>query len=1277
MLHHQIFSIFDCSSGIIIKNIFWRRKMGKKPFLIAFVLLIVLSAASGYVFAQGTTSRVTGTVTDTSGASVSGATVTLTNEGTNISLTTQTSESGAYVFDLIQSGKYSVMVERQGFKKFISKGNSALINQPATVNIALEVGDVSAVITVEGTAEQVQTSTSGNVGTTIEQRSLESLPIFGQRGRNPLDLLNFVPGASTDISNETGGGVHIHGSRDRAFNFTLDGIDINESSAGGSNFTPLRPNPDSLQEFQIITSNFTAELGRSSGAQVTFVTRSGGNSFRGSVFEYYQTPRLNANEYGNKINNRPKGQFVQHIFGGSFSGPLFNPGFGEGTKFGLLRNKAFFFVNLQMLRAYETRLVTRTVLTESARQGIFRYVQGGQNAAAGTTTPSVSGSGVPLFPNCGGTITTSCISTYNIATGSVVEGGLDTYTTGLLLAMPLPNNFFSGDGLNTAGFSFGAPQREKQYDFVAKFDFKINDKNSFYVRYAQGQQNTVGDAGNGGSQAFPDYPNKVDTFRDPKNMAFNYRWSPTAKFTNEFIFGFNNFAFSFNNPDANFSTNPPFIFNLATDPFSNADLVNNARRLKTYQFVDNLTFDFSPHVLKAGINFRFGKQIDDRSGVAGTLTTPIVSFSTTLNGIPAGYSVPVASTTTINATDRARLLSLINDMVGRYGRITRAYVALPDGSAFAPAGTRWDFEASYPEYDFYIQDTWKARSNLTIDLGLRWEAKLQPTSDTRPILRPVQPFTIGAPANNQLSWTEGNLFKDDLNNFSPSVGFAWDPFKNGKTSIRANYRLSYDRFNTFVFASSIFQSAPGNTIAVSNTVAGLVRNGYPSTTPPTTPAASRTPAAFSPNAITVVDPDLQFPEVHQWSLSFQREVFKNTVFEFNFIGNRGTHLFGGYDSNQVNINASDPRCPGETFLSAFNAVRGGNNNVCLINYLWSGTNANNSGTVGFAGNSNIALTLSPQPTGGGVATAAAIISQTRNSQLVANGFAPSFFQRFPQFAGNFLVLDSNDYSRYRGLEFILNRRITSGIGFNVSYTWSKSKDTRSFDPTFTTVGTGTGQAAGSTPFDLRDRNLNYAWSDFDRRHAFRAMYIYELPFGKGRMFASDIPKLLDWAIGGWQLSGLVNVTSGRPFTVYAGNSFAGTPINGVNTISNLVAATVNCSGCPRNAGYLHVRNGTNYWFDQATVDSFSTPAPGELGNTGRNYFIGPRFFQMDMSLAKKISFTETFNLELKIDAKNVTNSISFTAPINLSRNPAFGQIRDRVFSNTFARKIQVGLKLNF
>src|SRR3984893_316732 len=317
----------------------------RNPFDL-FMLCVVFVTASVVGLAQGTTSRVTGTVQDANGAAVVGAMVTLANEANGIAFTTETSESGAYAFDLVQVGNYSLKVEKQGFKKFLSQGNAINVNQPATINVSLDTGGVAELVTVQASGEQVQTSTSGNIGSTIEQRTLESLPIVGRRGRNPIDLLNFQPGVV--IGGNTGGTVQVNGSRDRAFNFTLDGIDINESTAGGSNFTPLRPNPDSIQEFQIVTSNFTAELGRSSGAQVTLVTRSGTNQFHGNFFEYYRRPRFDAKSYPVTIAQLPKDQFVQHIFGGSVGGPI-------------KKDKLFFFTNLQLLRAYDTALVTRTV----------------------------------------------------------------------------------------------------------------------------------------------------------------------------------------------------------------------------------------------------------------------------------------------------------------------------------------------------------------------------------------------------------------------------------------------------------------------------------------------------------------------------------------------------------------------------------------------------------------------------------------------------------------------------------------------------------------------------------------------------------------------------------------------------------------------------------------------------------------------------------------------------------------------------------------------------
>ncbi|HLL14529.1 MAG TPA: TonB-dependent receptor [Pyrinomonadaceae bacterium] len=1248
-------------------------------FLLCLVLLT--SGIGGGALAQGTASRVTGTVVDPSGAVVPDATVTLTKEGTQVSFTTQTTSTGNYVFDSVQIGTYTVSVEKEGFKKFVSTTNPVNINQPATVDVTLEIGGVADVVQVVGTAELVQTNSSGNFGNTVEQRTLESLPIVGVRGRNPLALINLQPGVVSGAN--TGGGVHVHGARDRAFNFTLDGIDINESSAGGSNFTPLRPNPDSISEFQVVTSNFTAELGRSSGAQVTLVTRSGTNDFHGNLFEFYQTPRFIANEYNNNLNGTQRGQFVQHIFGGSLGGPI-------------IRNKTHFFTNLQLLRTSQSIARTRTVLTPTARQGIFRYVANGRNNPAGVTNAAVDAAGNPLFPNCPATIlstTPACIATYSVVANDPTGLGLDPAVQGLIGLTALPNNFAAGgDGLNFAGFTFLAPQNERQYDLSFKIDHAFNERNTMYVRYAQGEQNTLGDSGNGntntaqiagnagGPQAFPDSPRNIDTLRNPKNLAVNYRWTASPRLTNEVVVGFNRFTFSFNNADPNADSNSPVRFDCPfsgtsgcldlTNPIDNTPGINNARSIRTYQFVDNLSWLRDAHTFKFGTNLRYQQHLDNRGQAAGLYINPQVDFSRVTNPAPTGVNT---SPTGINtANDRPRLQSFYNLLLGRVGNIGQGFVAAGD-DAFGPAGSRFPFDARYPEYDFYGQDTWKLRPNLTLDFGLRYEIKISPSSAGElPILRPDRPLRIGeAPANN-VRFVEGKLFDSDWNNFAPTVGLAWDPFGDSKTSVRTNFRLAYDRINSFVFSSFIYNTAPGATAGVINSTfgrqaneAGRLRFGLPTLAPPAdrTPESLRQPPVFSTNSTTVIDPSLRSPKTYQWGASLQREVGWGAVVEVNYIGRKGVGLYGAYDVNQVNVSARDPRF-GESFLEAFNTVRA-NGNSALINALMTGNPANNAGSTQFRSDFSSELNL------GSVATAADTLARRLTSGsttvpvIVTNGFSPFFFRPYPQFSGAVNVVDSNDYSVYNGLELQLARRYSRGLSYQVAYTLSKSMDTRSFDPALTVAGRGTTQTASNTPYNIYNRRLNYARSDFDRRHALQGYLVYDIPLGKGRRFLQDVNPVLDRIIGGFQLSSSFVYQSGRPFTVYSG----------ANTISNVLQTPANCNGCSPDLGSVVQESGTNFFFTQEQRAQFSAPAPGEFGNTGRNYFTGPKLFNLDLMVGKKIYFTESTNLELRAEMQNATNTPAFDFPTAIVTSNTFGRIRGAVVNT--ARRVQLAVKFNF
>jgi hypothetical protein len=1223
-----------------------------------FFCVVLLLDAVAVSFAQGTTSRITGVVQDSNGAVISEAMVTVTSEATQLAFTTKTTSTGTYVFESVQIGKYTITVEKDGFKKFTSPGNTLTIGQPLTLNVTLELGQVTETVEVRAAADVVDAGSSSNFGQLIEQRLIEGLPIVGTRGRNPLDFVLLAPGVVS--GSNTGGGIHVHGSRDRAWNFTLDGIDTNETSAGGSNFSPLRTNPDMLAEFRVITSNPSAEYGRSSGAQVAMITKTGGNELHGNAFWFYQTPRFHANSFSNNLNDVGRPQFVQHIPGFSLGGPVWVPKVYDG------RNKTFFFTNWQWLRTRETRTVNSLVYTEAARQGIFRYVIGGQNAPAGVSNPSVD--------TQGNVVSGLNIGNYNVSANDPAGRGFDPTIQQLIGLTPLPNNFTGGDGLNTAFFTWTPIQREKQRDLVVKVDHVINNRHTVFGRWAQGYQNTIGDFVNSGWARFPGLPNIVDTYRDPKNLALNHRWSPSARVTNEFVFGLNKFAFSFDNPDPNGPTNPPIILNTVTDPLARSLRVYNARRLSTYQIVDNLSYIKGSHTFKTGLNFRFQRHLDDRSSVAGVATDPSLNMSTAINLVdPATFGLPGNINT---SADRPRLQATINNLLGRVGTISQAFVAVSD-TEYAPPETHFNFDARYPEYDFYFQDNWKIRPNLTIDLGLRWEIKTSPNNPDDMVLRPNQPMTFDSAPSATVMWEPGKLFADQWRNFGPSIGVAWDPFSSGKTSVRGNYRLAYDRMNTFVFSSAIFQSAPGLTLGVVNTQfgqgGGRLSDGLPvlAPAPGTTPAQFRQPPSFSSGAIHVVDPELRAPRVHQWAFGVQRELGWKLVVEANYIGTAGRTLFGAYQANQAEIFDNG-------FVEAFNIVKAGGESS-LMNQLFGPDPARRANETGSQAVRRLFLTqLNLNSVG---ALAATLGRRTASGRPLpeAAGLGSFFFFPYPQFAGGLTVLDSDDYSNYHGLELSLSRRFSSGYTFQFSYTWSKSLDTRSFDPAFSTAGGANNQFGSSTPWDPANRSLNYALSDFDRRHAFQGGAVFDLPFGRGQRWASEMNGAVDRVIGGWSLTGSIIWQSGRPFTVYSGS----------NTFSSFLQSPANCDGCTRDMvkRLFEPASGTEFYFNPGergtgfnamtnTRGVFSIPDAGDLGNLPRNFFISPGFFNLNMAIGKRTRLSETHSLEYRLEMQNATNTPSFGLPNSSTITDAtFGQARGNTVST--ARRIQMALKYSF
>jgi hypothetical protein len=1192
----------------------------------ALAILLVVSTAA---FAQGTTSRVSGVVADRSGSVIPGATVTLTNESTGIKFTGVTNETGTYAFEAVQVGTYTVTVELQGFKRFTSTGNAVRIGEPATVNASLDPGGVTETVEVRASAQVVQTDTSGNLGSTFDQRTIESLPILGGRGRNPLDLVLTQPGVVSGAN--TGGGVHVNGARDRSWNFTLDGIDTNESSAGGSNFSPLRTNPDALAEFKVLTGNQTAEFGRNSGGQVAMVTRTGTNRFSGSAFYFDRRPEYNANEWENNIAGLDKRQFTQYMPGFSLGGPI-------------RRNKTFFFVNTQVLRAEQSSEFTRTVYTASARQGLWRYNTGGRNQPAGVAGASIDANGNAIVP----------IGTYNIPANDPQGLGLDPTIQTILATTPLPNNFTTGDGLNTAGYTFSAFEQERQLDFTTKVDHTFTSSHGAFIRYSKGYQNTLCDQVNGGDPAFPGTTCFVDTERDPYNWAGNYRWSARGNLVNELVVGQNHFTFDFVSPMAD-----PSQYSLVSAPVTLPEdhQWGNLRSVDTLQFVDNLSWQKGAHGFRFGTNMRFQRHTDTRGSVAGVNVSPTVDFSTGVNAVdPATFGIPTNIQT---ANDRPALQSSINFLLGRVGTLAQGFVQ--QGDAYGPGGTLFDFKADYPEIDLYAQDTWKPRSNLTLDLGLRWEAKLAPRNPDDLIRRPSQSMAVGQPPSSTVSFEKGKLYEDDWNNFAPSVGVAWDPRGDGRQVIRGNYRMAFDRINTFVLSSNIFQSIPGITTSVVNTAfgqsGGRLQQGLPGLQPTVSPESFLQPAPVGSGSIRVVDPEFQTPITHGWAITYQRELFSQTLFEIAYVGRRAEHLFGAYNVNQAEIFDNG-------FLDAFNIVKAGGQSALMNQLLAPDTRRGATET----GSDMVRRLFASNLTLNSVAALAASLGQrvqgTSTLPELA-GLGSNFFFPYPQFLSAVNVIDSEDYSRYHALEMKLERRFGNGYSYLLGYTLSRSKDTRSYDPAFTVVSTANNQSASSTPFDIFNRDLNFALSDFDRTHVFQAQAVWELPFGRGKAFGGSVNQVTDTLIGGWQLSGQFVGQSGRPMTVYGGS----------NTLSNVVQTPANCEGCSRDFGSVHEEDGIIWYFTPEERAKFSTPAPGEFGNTGRNYFRGPGGYFINLSLSKRTRIAGNQMLEIRADSTNVTNHPTFGFPTLTTTSTTFGRIRNTVTSGS--RKVMLGVKYSF
>jgi hypothetical protein len=1271
--------------------------MSKRNF--RFLSLVVVCLFATFFWGQVSTSSIQGSVKDESGAVIAGAKVAATNEATGVDFETVTTAKGDYSLSALPPGNYTITISRDGFRTFSSIHNALLVGAPLVVDGALKVGTASEVITVESTAERIET-TNAMISDVVTQREVVTLPL---NGRNPLSLITLEPGLTQRTTNSVGSGTHVFGSRDRAHNVTIDGIDANESSVPNPQSNLYRLNPDNVQEFRVVTHNATAEFGRNSGANVAIATKSGTNDIHGDVFYFHRNTALNADEWFNKYNRVVDG----NPFATKTDLKLHQYGADVGGRF--IKDKTFWFFSFQGNNINQSIPIaqsygTPVVYTSAARSGIFRFfvpdlknplVINGQTIVSNSRL-LVDRNGNLLVPTCSATVTLNCVTSTNILALDAARSGpgiIDPAIASLLAKIPAPNDFGSvGDGLNTAGFSWSPPSHFAGPNVMGRVDHKFNENNNFFGRYLWADYDTTkGDFLNARPAVYPGFPPEGEVYRNQQNLALSYRHVFSPALVNEFTTGYSLFNFRFSLVESQMAQKvdpPPY----AQDCFGGASFTNvsmpycntphTQRVVSNIQFIDNLSWTKGNHNYKFGTNIRDYRHVDERGAPGGFNVSPTIFFANGTRG--SGLSLTQCSTTVttncITSSDVGRFNQATVELLGIPSQVNQVFVGNMAKDFYTTDISHLHTIAR--QFDFYAQDEWKLLPNLTVNYGLRWEFNPPPTDAGSDLFVPDR-FIIGSGPVNYVK-SDQWYKRSNWNAFAPRIGFAWAPGNSSKTVVRAGYSTAFDTISTFQ-VTAMGGKVPGTVKQCKTTVgsttppAGCVTTVLPGSNLnngrltqvlnqlnpvalaiPTSPPSSQfsPPAQSQTNAPSVgaFDPNLHIPTVHEWSLTIQRELPWNTVVQVGYVGKHGTHLFRAYDINQVDTNQPGFR---DAFIIARNNIR--------ANCDADGTVAGISGTpcTSAVGNPALLRQLVGCPGTGecgnlnssnfktnflqnSIGAAANRIDQNFFTNMVAAGFPANYFRPNPQFAQIFFQ-DANGGSIYHGAFLQLRRQYNKNLGFGATYTYSHSIDDMSVDPTGASSGGGLSTTNSRTPTDVRNFKLDRATSDFDNTHILSVDMILELPFGKGQRWANAAPGWLNQIVGGWTWTTIHNWQSGEPFTVQSGSfTTNGNHVGRVAIVGSKPSADLRI--VPGIKGPVAFTAPSDFDANNCkqinnTQSAFCIPEPGDPG-IGRNTFRGPGFWNTDMALYKNFKVTERVNTQFRVEFFNIFNHPNFENPRN-------------------------------
>jgi hypothetical protein len=1228
-------------------------------------MTLALVAGARSAWAQAGTAALSGTVTDQQGAALPGVTVTLTNPTTGAVRTATTNATGAYQFLAVPPGTYTVTMELSGFRTAVRDNVHLEVDVQAKLDVPLDIGSLSETVKVNAEVVALNT-TDASLGNVITGQQVRSLPL---EANNIIGLLSLQPGAvylpNAAVQDARTGAVlnidprsgAVSGSRADQSNITLDGIDVNDPQFGTAYSSALRMTLDSLQEFRVSTSNYGADAGRSSGAQVSLVTRSGTNDLHGSGNWVLRDTRFSSNDYFLKLSQLSSGEpnkapkLDKRIFGGSLGGPV-------------LKDKLFFFGNYERLREDSESPVLRNIPSMTMRDGVLVYPCEDPGACAATSVNGLTTSHTIPAGYHG-------MTPAELAAVDPLHIGPSLAAMDLFRNYPTPND--PGiDGFNLVGYRFAAPVENTFNTTIGRVDYR-EGAHSFFARM-NFQDDSVSTA-----PQFPGAPPRNTRDVTSRGLAAGWDSVLTSSLVNTFRYGLTQIKED--------------ILGLQTATrvdFRNIDdfealTSSSGRDIPTHSFVDDLSWVKGSHTVKFGTALRFSR--------VGSYNNSTSFHRPEANGswvsgvgrryMPGGLCPGVeAACDGLPAVAEGGQATYGDTFIPSLGIISEVdgYYNYPREGNVLAEGTPVRRRFGTDEYEFYVQDSWRIGNDLTLTGGVRYalysppfetsglqvapSIKLGDWFEQRRVLMeagqstsdaPLIGFDLAGPENGKPGYYDW-----DKNNFAPRFAAAWTPHAdqglwgrltgNGKLVVRGGYSMVYDRIGNALATNFDRLGSFGLSTVLSSPFGGnnedepSVRFQGLDVVPPTLPDAPpggfpQTPPSYAGVITEALDGTLVTPYYHSFNVLLGRDLGKGFSIEGGYVGRRGRNLLVRRDV-AMPANLKDP-VSGTDYFSAAKQ---------LIQSAQSAGIDSGADPSAYAGLPAIPYweNMFPDAAGDG-------LTATQRMAYAYNSVAPDWMTALygideycdpacsklgpvafftPQY-DTLGVQSTIGRASYDALQLSMRKRFSDGYQFDFNYTFAHAKDHGSLlegDQTFQDFGNG-----GYTGFliDSWDPDKQYGNSDFDVRHLLNMNWIAELPFGRGRHFGQDAPGWVNAIIGEWSTAGVVRWSSGFPFTVINCRQCWST-----NWDLQGNAELVTPGRLPETQTTKNVIDGYPSPFKnpQDALTYFRRAYPGEVGL--RNALVGDGYFSIDFSLSKAwtMPWSHDQRLRLRWDTFNLTNT---------------------------------------